>query len=349
MAVSKTTDNVGNSAGRQEKLKDEYIDLQYAKPQTTADEYTQEPWKHYEDPLDTFLSLRVDDRPEFQSKLEPKHQDRVRHEEQRIARIRKQFSSNQHKGNLMQELRNSKKAWKDEVGKNAGKFIQEAENFLFNMRNARPNALLDDPAFFREFCERAPQASLVDVPQWLVSRILDELAPVWQPKLDHKYQRYIARFQRLKSWETSTTEVTKGPELPPTNRAGLFRVRSPSRGRPTQLLSAAAAQQNARPRTSSEETISTDNAVEPEPFYGLKAGVIYFRKVKDKETWVGCNSHHPKFTGDFPNQKISMHEIFDVDKPDGNPLMQKCPPDEIRYFHFPTNNMIWIEVSCQWM
>ncbi|KAK7744416.1 hypothetical protein SLS62_010140 [Diatrype stigma] len=89
--------------------------------------------------------------------------------------------------------------------------------------------------------------------------------------------------------------------------------------------------------------MNTDESIEPEPFYGLKAGVIYFRKVKGKDTWVGCDSQHKSYIGRFPNQKIPMHEVFNLDNPDDNPLMQECPADEIRYFHFPANSMSWIE------
>ncbi|RYP01782.1 hypothetical protein DL764_006069 [Monosporascus ibericus] len=81
--------------------------------------------------------------------------------------------------------------------------------------------------------------------------------------------------------------------------------------------------------------------VELEPLYGLKARVMHFRLDKEANTLVGHNYKHPNCEGRFPNQKISMHNI--LEEPNGNPLMQECPQDSIRYFHFPTNNMSWIE------
>ncbi|RYP74975.1 hypothetical protein DL771_002623 [Monosporascus sp. 5C6A] len=86
-----------------------------------------------------------------------------------------------------------------------------------------------------------------------------------------------------------------------------------------------------------------EKGVKLEPLYGLKASAMYFELNGRTNTWVGYDYKHPKYTGRFPNQKISMHEI--LNEPNGNPLMEECPRDNIRYFHFPTNNMSWVETA----
>ena len=75
--------------------------------------------------------------------------------------------------------------------------------------------------------------------------------------------------------------------------------------------------------------------------YGFKACAIYFQK--NDSGYEGCTHEHTKFQSTrFPNQKMSVHNIL-ADEP-GNPLAESCPPNRLRYFHFPSNNMRWIEV-----
>lgn len=84
---------------------------------------------------------------------------------------------------------------------------------------------------------------------------------------------------------------------------------------------------------------------EPEPLYGLKASVMYFQKVEgENSAWREWTNDHKAYgESKFPNQKIAMHKI--LEDTTNNPLMEPCPENCIRYFHFPTNNMQWIEVS----
>jgi hypothetical protein len=85
--------------------------------------------------------------------------------------------------------------------------------------------------------------------------------------------------------------------------------------------------------------------VKEEKEYGFKACAIYFKKSEDG--WKPDTYEHPKFIpeGKFPNQKISVHDLLE-DTPD-NPLTEDCNDDQLRYFHFPSNNMRWIEVYCK--
>jgi hypothetical protein len=72
--------------------------------------------------------------------------------------------------------------------------------------------------------------------------------------------------------------------------------------------------------------------------YGLKACIMHFRKGHG-----GHTHHHPKVDGNFPNQKIPIEELLS-DTLD-NPLKEHCKEEMYRYFHLPTNNMAWIEVT----
>jgi hypothetical protein len=69
--------------------------------------------------------------------------------------------------------------------------------------------------------------------------------------------------------------------------------------------------------------------------YDIKASMIYFKNSRPFDV--------PGVDHNFPNQKISVKDLL-CDEED-NPLMQSCDDDMIRYFHFPANNMIWVEVS----
>ena len=92
------------------------------------------------------------------------------------------------------------------------------------------------------------------------------------------------------------------------------------------------------------ELVEEETLDEPEPLYGLKASAMYFKRVEGEESaWGGWTSDHISYGGStFPNQKIAMHKILEGTA--DNPLTERCPVDCIRYFHFPTNNMDWIEV-----
>ena len=72
---------------------------------------------------------------------------------------------------------------------------------------------------------------------------------------------------------------------------------------------------------------------------------MYFKK--SGPIWTGFTNSQKKYAGYFPDQKIPMKWI--LDDTDDNPLVEPCPPDQIRYFHFPSNNMSWIEVSCDYV
>lgn len=74
--------------------------------------------------------------------------------------------------------------------------------------------------------------------------------------------------------------------------------------------------------------------------YGLKACIMHFQKGGGGHT----HKHkHPKVIGEFPNQKVPINDL--LTKSDDNPLRESCKDGMFRYFHLPTNNMAWIEVS----
>ncbi|RYP32722.1 hypothetical protein DL767_005056 [Monosporascus sp. MG133] len=77
----------------------------------------------------------------------------------------------------------------------------------------------------------------------------------------------------------------------------------------------------------------------PEPLYGMRARVMYFRSSDNG--WVPFTMRHPKYSGCFPNQRVSAFAL--LEEKEGNPLSEPCPHGTIRYFHFPANHMGWVE------
>jgi hypothetical protein len=88
-----------------------------------------------------------------------------------------------------------------------------------------------------------------------------------------------------------------------------------------------------------EDKMESDpEATKPSPTnrYGLNANMILFedsKKYTDKD-----------YPEEFPNQKIPIDELLYRKDRARNPLMKECPPNMIRYFHLPANNMSWVEV-----
>ncbi|KAH9206745.1 hypothetical protein DL95DRAFT_486120 [Leptodontidium sp. 2 PMI_412] len=68
--------------------------------------------------------------------------------------------------------------------------------------------------------------------------------------------------------------------------------------------------------------------------FDVKASMIYFKKFRPYTV--------PEIDNVFPNQKLSVRDLLS-DNAKKNPLMQPCDDDTVRYFHFPANNMVWIE------
>jgi hypothetical protein len=90
-----------------------------------------------------------------------------------------------------------------------------------------------------------------------------------------------------------------------------------------------------RPSLEPRETIDTSRVFErPEDSYGISV-----HKITLKRSDISCPSSYMSYSTDrYPLSKILLAS-------DTNPLTEKCKPNTIRYFHFPANNMHWIEVD----
>lgn len=71
----------------------------------------------------------------------------------------------------------------------------------------------------------------------------------------------------------------------------------------------------------------------------IKASMIFFKNSRPYDI--------PGVDRTFPNQKIPIKKLL-TDDPYSNPLMQPCDNSMIQYFHLPANNMIWVEVGCEY-
>lgn len=264
-----------------EKPRDKYIDTQYVKPSSTADQYAEKPWEHCQDYLASYLSLREQSKSAFRHEIDETQQYRITRENHRIDWTRKRFSSYDNKKSLIQTLEDSKREWREEV--------------------TRVSALNLDT------------------------------------RVNTKSPKHAGLIQRSKSRKPDTSVPIEGPTPPDSIRVGsVLQTKEPIEDPPGQSLHAATVQDDSLSK-------SAEESVKSEPMYGIRASAMYFKRAKD--VWVGTDypqSPHSEYSGHFPNQKIPVDKILDKQK--NNPLMEDCPKDHIRYFHFPTNNMSWIEV-----
>ncbi|RYP20955.1 hypothetical protein DL765_002492 [Monosporascus sp. GIB2] len=304
------TSTVDSELREEVKLKDRFVDRQYVKSASLDDQYEQEPWKHCQDPTIAYLSLRVQDRENFRKNLGEEQDDRITRDLSKIEQIRERFSKHGKKKSLIAELENTKKDWKEEVARNIWDILRDLESN-----------------------QKAPQGWRRDAEIPEVLR--DDLEEQCASRLESKYQRNAMLIRRLANWGTDGSRLNDASEPPSTNRRGSFFGRKkPGLDQSTQSQPTPAIPENPQPT-------SAGGDVGPDPMSGFKAYAMYFEKVRDNGTWKGKTHDPQKFTGKFPHQKISMDKILTAE--DGNPLMQECPRDTIRYFHFPTNNMSWIE------
>jgi len=229
---------------------DVFPDMQYAKHGCAPGDFLAEPWKYCQDPTNTYLSLRFDQRKDFKSKLNKKQLDRIQHEEKRIEQTRVNFSSYERKKSMMEDLKMARREWKMEVRTRCGEYVNKIQ-------------------------ERGPKLPL----RWNRNQELD-----------------LRLLDRVKAWNVD------------------------------------------------DDPFHSNLSPHLEPEYGFKACAMYFKKEKKGAGYDKFTYDHPKFLpGSFPNQKLLVHTLLE-DK-DDNPLSKSCPDNQLRYFHFPTNNMRWIEVS----
>lgn len=89
-----------------------------------------------------------------------------------------------------------------------------------------------------------------------------------------------------------------------------------------------------RPTLETRETIDTSRICEhPEDSYGISVHKMTLRRSDPT-----CPSSYMK----YDTERYPLSEILVANEM--NPLTVDCEPNTIRYFHFPANNMHWIEV-----
>lgn len=119
---------------------------------------------------------------------------------------------------------------------------------------------------------------------------------------------------------------------------------------------------SAKPRTTVTWNAQIRNVPDPQPATSTTSpgeqgfgdqynvGVMYFERNANNEPFFGITPEMPLSARPdykFPNQRIPVDDVLSTDeqKLRKNPLAQDCPNNTLRYFHFPANNMYWIEVS----
>ena len=316
------------------RLEDEDIDLQYAKPSSSAEEYAKEPWKHHRDLVGCYFSLRVNDRKRFHDKLTKNEKNRIQHETDRVKQLRLRFSSWDNKKELMKDLEESKTEWKREARKNH-KIFQRQNRELQQDLDKQPKKVLGEYRYFIQDLQQLEQT--VGPKDASFSKAKTDLVTKWKDPMRAKIQRDEKRIEHLRDWggnASPSNGLPPGHSGPRKGNQSLLTKKSKGQKTQSQLARAAA------PAT--DPTKPSEVKSEPERLYGIKACAMYFEKEVTSGTWVGYDHSNCRLKGGFPNQKILMDEILNEEN--DNPLMEPCPENKIRYFHFPTNNMSWVEV-----
>ncbi|TRX92587.1 hypothetical protein FHL15_006514 [Xylaria flabelliformis] len=125
---------------------DVYVDLQYSNGRVQSETFTEEPWKHFGNPVSAYLSSRREKLGEFQ-KMEIDHPEswkRIERERDRIAALRKRFKGNELKESLMEDLNTARKALRDVLWGNISEHEKEVKNNRFinqKQRSARLEVL----------------------------------------------------------------------------------------------------------------------------------------------------------------------------------------------------------------
>jgi hypothetical protein len=280
---------------------DVYVDMQYAKREEpkrkdcintkcgSCDKcnYINEPWKHCQNPTNTFLSMRYSERDNFKIRLKEvdvEHWEHVIKEEERIkcARARFEAVNDEKKNELLRALKSAREEWREEVVENKESYKVTEVGGAMTMSE-------------REFQKRQDR-------DWEEKRRHDlELKEKnkAEPRLLTSGQktRYFALLGRVPDW----------PEI--------------------------------------EQPSPSKEKFDPNDIDDFKAGVMYFKRDKESTGWIGTDLDHGKCRGNFPNQKIKVHDLL-ANTPD-NPLSKteaSGEPEFLRYFHLSSNHMRWVEV-----
>ena len=150
-------------------------------------------------------------------------------------------------------------------------------------------------------------------------------------------QRHIDLLYRLASWEQEVEAQGPSQQRPQTQTRpsviDKIKRRKPENRQSSQWLRVL------------ELTVVPEQTEQSEllPMYGIRASAMYFKL--SGSTWKGYDypGSQSMHIGKFPRQKISVHDL--LERTENNPLSEPCPKGHIRWFHFPANNMCWIEVS----
>ena len=104
------------------------------------------------------------------------------------------------------------------------------------------------------------------------------------------------------------------------------------------------------PPTGAQPAAEASSVPRDEQGFGshYNAGVMRFERKPGSTSFTGAtfDALLDAKTQVFPEQRIPVDDILSRDEAmrKGNPLAAKCGKDELRYIHFPANNMSWIEV-----
>ena len=303
-------------------------------PSSSAEEPIGETKIRHQNPVNWYFSLRLNDREAVYDRVTKVEQGHVDRETDRIEKLRQDFSSRENKKDLMKNLEDYKTRWKREAEKNR-KIFQRKNKELLQDLDKQPKKVVGEYRYFIQELQQLEKT--VDSKDASFTRAKDELVMKWEKPMREKIQRDEKRIDRLSDWGINTPPSNGPPPGHSGPRKGSQSLlMKKSKDQTTQSRLARA------PAPATDPTKPSEVKSEPERLYGIKACAMYFEKEATSGTWVGYDHSNCRLKGVFPNQKILMDEILNEEN--DNPLMEPCPENTIRYFHFPTNNMSWVEV-----
>jgi hypothetical protein len=302
---------------RQQSISDQSGEGALQTATTLREDFTKDeiPVNLQDDCLVRYFRCRYAERDKFLRELhEETDRKRVRRELDRIEQLRNVFEKTKENQRLVDKYRQLRAEWKNHALKNSHAQLLETGERVQEMKK-----LKDEDRMRRENLERD---ILLEVKKWEETEAPLRRATRSKPRPDPVAPEQLDRISRL------VTKIKK-------------------KYRPARDLNADSNVDGGVDEDDSHEESETDSVDRGEPSakersrrtdsYGISVSQITLTKSKTSKT---------EDSSSFTVDHIIRHKLSDVlYKTQDNPLRRDTTKtDEIRYFHFPSNNMHWIEV-----
>lgn len=282
-----------------------------------------------------FGCLRESERREFFDGLPRKLQRRIERELCRIARLRSDFEAhpNTEGGSLLKSLEESLRTWRSPQGGNSqqpnnGPYKRISRDIRSILQPYNQRTCPGEDCYWHpdDGSEETAFRCSHSTPQLYGRRANPDDDNSWPLRNGSEPRTFPSRHSTLQSYNGMGDHGPWG-RLSAGHRSeeGVFR-NSFSAGQPYNQTTVSGREKLSTPGSGSGGSVDSE----------IKASIIFFKDSRPYDI--------PDIENEFPNQKMSVRDLLAEDR-ESNPLMQPCEDNMIRYFHFPANNMIWVEVG----